>query len=396
MFIKKIRLLFLIFLILDITVFSQNPYFLSRKPLTGDGIYSFLRRFKLDDNSCHLNKFLELNGIDKNEQLHLDKEYQLPILIYQYNGKSIRTSIGIDDYNLAVNIKNYNDFLYKNKVRTSEYTDSKLLWVKYGDLNCPDNIEMLEEESTQKHSKEYKTEKLFGKNYEKVELIDKELENRIFYIVSGHGGPDPGARYVGKKYTLCEDEYAYDVCLRLAKNLIEHGATVYIIIQDPNDGIRDENYFTCDKDEKSINNKSLPVKQLDRLKQRVDDINELYKKNSVNSSVKSQTVIVIHVDARNYDKRQDVFYYYYSLSGKKIAQSIQDVFEKKYRQIQHGREYMGTVSKRDLYVIKNTLPTAIYIELGNIQNTFNQKRLILFNNRQALANWIYLGLTNSL
>ncbi|MCF6367181.1 MAG: N-acetylmuramoyl-L-alanine amidase [Bacteroidales bacterium] len=70
----------------------------------------------------------------------------------------------------------------------------------------------------------------------------------------------------------------------------------------------------------------------------------------------------------------------------------QKVFENKYRQVQKGREYHGTVTARDLYVLKNTLPSAIYIELGNIKNTFNQRRLIISNNRQALANWIYLGL----
>ena len=37
-----------------------------------------------------------------------------------------------------------------------------------------------------------------------------------------------------------EDEYAYDITLRLAKELLAHGAEVYIIIQDENDGIRDD------------------------------------------------------------------------------------------------------------------------------------------------------------
>jgi len=375
------------------SAFSQKPYFIEKSPKKGEGIYAFLRRYNLDDNSCHLTKFLKLNNITKSSQLHFDKKYKLPILIYQYNGKSIRTTIGNNDYQLALRIQKYNNFLLKNNLRKTEYTKSKILWVRYGDLNCPDNIAPLEDEEKATSNLGSKTEPLFGKIYEKVTIKDKSLKNRVFYIVSGHGGPDPGARYVGKNHTLCEDEYAYDVCLRLAKNLMERSATVYIIIQDPNDGIRDEKYFTCDKDEKSINKKALPLKQVQRLKQRTDDVNKLYKKNKA-KGVKSQMLVAIHVDARSTGKRQDVFFYHYgnSRSGRKAALSVQKVFENKYRQVQKGREYHGTVTARDLYVLKNTLPPAIYIELGNIKNTFNQKRLIISNNRQALANWIYLGL----
>jgi N-acetylmuramoyl-L-alanine amidase len=35
------------------------------------------------------------------------------------------------------------------------------------------------------------------------------------------------------------------------------------------------------------------------------------------------------------------------------------------------------------------VPQAVYIELGNIQNPYDQLRLVLPKNRQALANWIF-------
>ena len=38
---------------------------------------------------------------------------------------------------------------------------------------------------------------------------------------------------------LHEDEYAYDIILRLARELLSRGAKVHIIIQDKKDGIRD-------------------------------------------------------------------------------------------------------------------------------------------------------------
>jgi N-acetylmuramoyl-L-alanine amidase len=33
----------------------------------------------------------------------------------------------------------------------------------------------------------------------------------------------------------------------------------------------------------------------------------------------------------------------------------------------------------------------VYIELGNITNEFDQKRLLMVNNRQAIGNWLTQG-----
>ncbi len=396
MLLKKTLFTLLILAFSYVSVFSQDPYFIEKSPLNGEGTYAFLRRYSLDNNSCNLKKFFKLNNIDKKTQLHKDKKYKLPILIYNYDNKSIRTTIKNNNYQLALRIQKYNEFLEKKQLRLTHYTKSKILWVRYGDLNCSENFAPIEKEDEVVSNLGSIKEPVFGKTYEKVIIKDKALKNRVFYVVCGHGGPDPGARYVGKNHTLCEDEYAYDVSLRLARNLLEHSATVHIIIQDPNDGIRDEKYFKCDKDEKSINGKTIPLKQLNRLKQRTNDVNKLYRKHKV-KGVKSQLIIAIHVDARSYKKRQDVFFYHYSgsKSGRKAALSIQKVFRSKYKKVQRGREYHGSVTARDLYVLKKTLPTSVYIELGNIKNTFNQRRLIIADNRQALANWIYLGLKNT-
>ncbi|MBT6763585.1 MAG: N-acetylmuramoyl-L-alanine amidase, partial [Prolixibacteraceae bacterium] len=65
---------------------------------------------------------------------------------------------------------------------------------------------------------------IFGKKYADVEITGNDLNGAIYYLMAGHGGPDPGAvgKYNNKQ--LCEDEYAYDVTLRLARKLIQNGA----------------------------------------------------------------------------------------------------------------------------------------------------------------------------
>jgi N-acetylmuramoyl-L-alanine amidase len=49
------------------------------------------------------------------------------------------------------------------------------------------------------------------------------------------------------------------------------------------------------------------------------------------------------------------------------------------------------LSSRELYSLENAPMPAIYIELGNLRNTFDQQRFILPSNRQALANWLFEG-----
>jgi N-acetylmuramoyl-L-alanine amidase len=42
-------------------------------------------------------------------------------------------------------------------------------------------------------------------------------------------------------------------------------------------------------------------------------------------------------------------------------------------------------------MVKNTLPPTAFIEIGNLRNTLDQRRILDPDNRQALANWICEG-----
>ena len=210
--------------------------------------------------------------------------------------------------------------------------------------------------------------------------------------MAGHGGPDPGAMSKHSGRSLCEDEYAYDVALRLYKLLLEHGAKAYMIIEDHNDGIRDDAILPCDKDE-TCAGASLPLNQLRRLNQRVIQVNQLYQKHK-KQGVKEQICLSIHVDSRNVHKKQDVFFCHYkeSESSKALAKKLQSTFRNKYKKYRANGAYQGNIEARNLYVLKNTLPKAVLIELANIQNSYNHKRILSATNRQALAKWLLEGL----
>ena len=85
------------------------------------------------------------------------------------------------------------------------------------------------------------------------------------------------------RYELHEDEYAYDIALRLARNLMQEGAEVHIIIQDAKDGIRDDSYLSNSKRETCMGD-AIPLNQVQRLQQRCDKINALYRKDRKNHS----------------------------------------------------------------------------------------------------------------
>ena len=63
-------------------------------------------------------------------------------------------------------------------------------------------------------------EALFGKEYATYQITSNELSGACFYLVSGHGGPDPGAIGIYQGRQLHEDEYAYDIILRLESELL--------------------------------------------------------------------------------------------------------------------------------------------------------------------------------
>lgn len=228
-------------------------------------------------------------------------------------------------------------------------------------------------------------EPLFGPQYAKYTIESDKLKGACFYLVSGHGGPDPGAIGTYEGHQLCEDEYAYDIMLRLARNLMTHSAKVHIIIQDPDDGIRNDKFLNYDNHETCMGD-PIPLDQVQRLKQRSDKINELDKQ----AQESYRRSVYLHLDSRNQGKQIDVFFYHFpgSTKGARLSNTIRETFDAKYKQHQPYRGFSGTVTDRNLYVLRATNPPAVFIELGNIQNWRDQLRFMLENNRQAVANWL--------
>ena len=125
----------------------------------GDGIYSVLRENGYNPNK-YINEFIELNKtkLGKDYSLLAGYTYRLPLL----NGKTPH---------------------------------------KAPEKSITKPVEKLQE---------IITEELYGEKYKNVTIKSKKLAGAVYYLMSGHGGPDPGAIGVLDSIELYEDEIECD------------------------------------------------------------------------------------------------------------------------------------------------------------------------------------------
>ena len=442
MFPKKIGLLLWCFAF-SLSLSAEHLTIIAKK---GDGAYSILREYGLLEFPCNLAEFYRLNKLKKNAGLHAGRTYKLPIDMLTYNGKSIRTTTNNKNYDRAVDIQHYNEDLLQKGVRAKDFREDKMLWVPFHIDNCPrhlrskplrpchpppnqplhlrrirrlriwgrsqslrpfttDKVDIPKQDGPrpggrptgpapeQQTTSRHRTFDIFGDKYAYVPKVDNKLAGRIFYIVAGHGGPDPGASARRGSHKIYEDEYAYDVALRLTRNILAHGGTPYMIVRDDTHGIRDEKYLKADKTETVWGGVSIPLNQKKRLWQRCDVINSLYEQN-IAKGLTDQTMISIHVDSRHKSKRVDLFFYHHEndVVGEKKAEQMRNVIKNMYATTRAGRGYDGTVRARDLHVLRETKPSGVFIELANMANPSDQLRIIEPANRQLIADWLVMGL----
>ncbi|MFN0203285.1 MAG: N-acetylmuramoyl-L-alanine amidase [Bacteroidia bacterium] len=390
----KVTYLFLFLCLLGLEMGFAKTTYHKATAQKGDGALSLLRRYSLADYDCNVDEFYDLNKLRDGAALVVGKEYFIPILLYDFDGNTIRSTLNIKDIEKAKRIESFNDKMLIQGHRRETYLKSKILWVPHHELKCEEEKEKEDNPVKKPNADKGKLSTgarmyaIFGEHYAFVPLKDRTLKNKVFYIDAGHGGPDPGCMAKFNGHTICEDEYAYDVSLRLARNLISHGAIVYLITRDPNDGIRDTEYLKCDKDEQCWDNTTIPYGQKERLTQRSDAVNELYHKH-LKQGIKHQRVVIIHIDSQPKSESEDVFFYHKpdDAAGEKLARQMHATLKSKYK-----RPYLGKVSSRELFLLMNCEPTSVFIELGNIQNPNDQKRVTIPENRQTMADWLYEGL----
>jgi len=393
---KQIQLLLIFFLLSNYILLSSEVY-VTTKAKKGDGVTVLLNRFHLPVSDLNIELFNEINPgkFDKYGGIMLGYRYNLPILKIKYNGKSIESTIPVDFSQYSNEIIEYNKKVESTGLK-ADFKIDRYIWlpIYLNEKSIKNNVSTNQDDKSEANRSKSGviTEPLFGKAEQHVKITSNDLEGYTFYLVSGHGGPDPGAIGYKNKNELTEDEYGYDITLRLARNLMSYSAKVYMIIQDSSDGIRNDYYLKNNINEIHINGDTISHIQKTRLTQRADIINKI--SDQVNDD--KQFCFILHVDSRATKKRIDIFFYYQdgNTRGKNMANTIYKTIKRKYDKNQPGRGYTGSVTTRNLFMLRNVNVPTVYIELGNIQNPLDQVRFLDPNNRQAIANWLRDGIVN--
>jgi N-acetylmuramoyl-L-alanine amidase len=217
----KALILLLLMIIPHSTLFDQNFEYLSAKPRRGDGLYLFFQRYAIPYTQQMQKKFRAMNHgkFGKNGVLLLHNSYQLPIHIRTFNGKTIRSSINNNDYNYAKMIEQYNDRMHRLGVKSEDFRKDRILWIplfKVTETTKLYDNKVADNEPSPVIEKNYD---IFGKDHKKVIIKSNELSGCIYYLVCGHGGPDPGAIGRSGGFELHEDEYAYDVTFEIRQKI---------------------------------------------------------------------------------------------------------------------------------------------------------------------------------
>ena len=127
----KIVLFFIVLIFVLQNISAQEIEYVTTTAQKGDIIKTVFLRYNIPFNKQTIKRFKNLNRgkFVKNDGLIAHIDYALPILIYPYNGKSIRGSIGKNDYDFAKKIEQYNNNLFAQQVKPADFRIDKQIWV---------------------------------------------------------------------------------------------------------------------------------------------------------------------------------------------------------------------------------------------------------------------------
>lgn len=185
------------------------------------------------------------------------------------------------------------------------------------------------------------------------------LTGKVITIDPGHGGRDPGTIY----QKILEKDLNLEISLKLEKELLKQGATVYMIRR-------------TDIDLSSI---------YDSNKKRGD----LYRRLLLIKENKSDLYISVHINwyENNKYKGAEVLYNSINKNNKILAEEIMNQF----KNVLNSDRNIHTT---DLYLYKNTTVPGVLVECGYLSNYQERKLLVDEEYQKNIAKALTSGIIN--
>lgn len=185
------------------------------------------------------------------------------------------------------------------------------------------------------------------------------LTGKVITIDPGHGGRDPGTIY----QNILEKNLNLEISLKLEKELLKQGATVYMIRR-------------TDIDLSSI---------YDSNKKRGD----LYRRLLLIKEHKSDLYISVHINwyENSRYKGAEVLYNSINKNNKILAEEIMDQF----KGVLNSDRNIHTT---DLYLYKNTTVPGVLVECGYLSNYQERKLLVDEEYQKSIAKALTNGIIN--
>ncbi|KAL0266222.1 UNVERIFIED_CONTAM: hypothetical protein PYX00_011940 [Menopon gallinae] len=217
----------------------------------------------------------------------------------------------------------------------------------------------------------------FNKLVEARPKVSNLLKGKTVIIDPGHGGLDPGAIVkskdgLGRDIYITEDEYVYDIALRMYVLLKEHGAEVYLTILAPDHLIRD----TSPASNTLVNMKN-EVYNLESLNLR--DSKDCWPNGTQEGLARRVEVIKALAQGLLYQHNAEMNDGY----SQKMAEIMQEAMNKE-------RVY---IKGQDLYVLRNApIKYKLLVELRNVSSAEEAWALRFADMRQGDAEKVVKGI----
>lgn len=223
----------------------------------------------------------------------------------------------------------------------------------------------------------------------KVKPTPKPLSGWVVVLDPGHGGHDPGSSGNFNGQRVVEDEYVYDVSLRVNRLLRSMGALSFLTIKDRKTGVRSwkaQDVFPDDRQEIYTQGSAAVRAGTWGLNQRLAYGNTLSRRYPKHR----QAWISIHFDVLGRNTEIDGVRVITSKTSDRLAKALGTSFAKYNRLREHAPVIENgdrAYGLRSLFILNggNRIREKVLIELGNFNNTTDVWRVRNPITREAYA-----------